>query len=161
LWFDDGNLQEDNMSRGSGLVAVLVLVAAAGCATHVAVTPTHRENMAAQSKVLAIAARDLEDIVRQHHAAGTEEEAVRAVIDFHAQTENFAGTTVRWDPDRVDSDYEHLIAAWVKVKQTFSNLNADKPTQEVYGRVQYEWEKLDRTSGYSGRKYEQKIEQEK
>jgi hypothetical protein len=149
------------MSRFNGLAAVLVLVAMAGCATHVSVTPTHRENMAAQTKVLTIAARDLEDIVRQHHAAGAEEEAVRAVMDFHAQTENVAGTAVRWDSDRVDSDYERMIEAWVKVKRTFQNLNTDKPTQDQYARVQQEWEKLDRTSGYAGRKYEKKVEQGK
>lgn len=150
------------MSRFNGLVAVLVLVVTAGCATHVSVMPTHRENMAAQAKVLAIAARDLEDIVRQHRASGAAEEATRAVIDFHAQAENFAGTTVQWQSDdRVNSDYEHLIEAWVKVKQTFVNLNADKLTQDAYGRVQYEWEKLARTSGYAGRKYQQKIEQGK
>jgi len=148
------------MNRGNKLAAGLALMSVIGCATHVAVTPTHRENMAAQAKVLAIAARDLEDIVRQHHAEGAEEEAVRAVIGFHAQAENFAGTTVAWQsPDRVDSDYEQLITAWVKVKQTFPNLKADKLTQDQYARVQQEWEKLDRTSGYAGRKYEQKIEQ--
>jgi len=150
------------MSRGSKLAAGLALMLVVGCATHVAVTPTHRENMASQSKVLAIAARDLEDIVRQHHAEGADEEAVRAVIDFHAQSENFAGTTVAWQsPDRVDSDYEHLISAWVKVKQTFPNMHPDKLTQDQYARVQQEWEKLDRTSGYAGRKYEQKVEQGK
>ena len=150
------------MNRGNRLAAGLTLISAIGCATHVAVTPTHRENMASQSKVLAIAARDLEDIVRQHHAEGADEEAVRAVIDFHAQSENFAGTTVAWQsPDRVDSDYEHLIAAWVKVKQTFPNMHPDKLTQDQYARVQQEWEKLDRTSGYAGRKYEQKVEQGK
>jgi hypothetical protein len=150
------------MSGFSKLAAVLTLVSAIGCATHVAVTPTHRENMAAQAKVLAIAARDLEDVVRQHHATGAEEDATRAVIKFHSQAENFAGTTVAWQsPDRVDTDYERLIEAWVKVKQTFPNLNADKLTQDQFARVQHEWEKLDRASGYSARKYEQKIEQGK
>jgi hypothetical protein len=150
------------MSRGSKLAAGLALMSVIGCATHVAVTPTHHENMASQAKVLAIAARDLEDIVRQHHAEGADEEAARAVVDFHAQAENFAGTTVAWQsPDRVDSDYEQLIKAWVKVKQTFPNMHADKLTQDQYTRVQQEWEKLDRTSGYAGRKYEQKVEQAK
>ena len=150
------------MNRSSKLAAGLALISVVGCATHVAVTPTHRENMASQAKVLAIAARDFEDIVRQHRAAGAEETAVRAVIDFHAQAENFAGTTVAWQsPDRVDSDYEQLIAAWVKVKQTFPNLKADRLTQDQYTRVQQEWEKLDRTSGYAGRKYERKVEQGK
>jgi hypothetical protein len=150
------------MSRGSKLAAGLALMSVVGCATRVAVTPTHRENMASQAKVLAIAARDLEDIVRQHRGEGAVEEAVRAVIDFHAQAENFAGTTVAWQsPDRVDSDYEQLIAAWVKVKQTFPSLKADRLTQDQYTRVQQEWEKLGRTSGYAGRKYERKLEQGK
>jgi hypothetical protein len=110
---------------------------------------------------LAIAARDLDGIVRQHHTEGVAEDAVRAVIEFHSQAENFAGTTVRWDQDRVDSDYEGLIAAWVKVKQTFPNLSPDKPTEDQFTRVQEEWEKLDRSSGYAARRYEKKIEQGK
>jgi hypothetical protein len=149
------------MSRLGRLAAAFILVVMAGCATHVNVTPTHRENMAAQAKVLAIAARDFDDIVRQHRAEGAAEDAVRAIIEFHSQTENFAGTTVRWDQARVDSDYERLIEAWVKVKQTFPTLNADQVTQDQFARVQEEWEKLDRTSGYAGRKYQQKIEQGK
>ena len=149
------------MSRLGRLAAVLILGAVVGCATRVSVTPTHRENMAAQAKVLAIAARDLDDIVRQHRAEGAAEDAVRAVIEFHSQAENFAGTTVRWDPDRVDTDYEKLIAAWVKVKQTFPSLSPDKPTQDQFTRVQQEWEKLDRTSGYAGRSYERKVGQGK
>ncbi len=150
------------MSRLFKLAIVLALALAIGCATHVAVTPTHHENMAAQAKVLAIAARDLEDIVRHQHAQGAEEEATHAVIDFHAQAENFAGTTEEWQSDdRVSNDYELLIKAWVKVKHTFPNLNADKLTQDDYGRVQHEWEKLERTSGYADRAYEKKIEQGK
>lgn len=151
------------MSGFRNLATILALASVVGCATHVAVTPTHRENMAAQAKVLAIAARDLEeDTARQHHAAGAEEQAADAVIKFHAQAENFAGTTVEWQSsDRVDSDFERLIEAWVKVKQTFPNLNSDKVTQDSYTRVQHEWEKLDRASGYSGRTYERKIEQGK
>jgi|SRR5208283_1701324 plasmid stabilization system protein ParE len=150
------------MSRFSNLAVALALALAIGCATHVAVTPTHHENMAAQAKVLAIAARDLEDIVRHQHAQGAAEEATHAVIDFHAQAENFAGTTEEWQSDdRVSNDYELLIKTWVKVKQTFPNLSADKLTQDAYGRVQHEWEKLERTSGYADRAYEKKIEQGK
>jgi hypothetical protein len=151
------------MSNSRNLATMLALVSVVGCATHVAITPTHRENMASQAKVLAIAARDLEeDTARQYHAEGAEEQAADAIIKFHAQAENFAGTTVEWQSsDRVDSDYERLIEAWVKVKQTFPNLNSDKVTQDSYTRVQEEFEKLDRTTGYSGRKYEQKIEQGK
>jgi len=151
------------MNGFRSLAATLAVASVVGCATHVAITPTHRENMAAQSKVLAVAARDLEeDTARQHHAAGAEEQAADAIIKFHTQAENFAGTAVEWQSsDRVDSDYEHLIEAWVKVKQTFPNLNSDKVTQDSYTRVREEYEKLDRTTGYSGRAYEKKIEQGK
>ena len=151
------------MNGFRNLAATLALASVVGCATHVAVTPTHRENMASQAKVLAIAARDLEeDTARQHHAEGAEGQAAQAVIDFHAQTENFAGTAEQWQSDdRVSSDYELLIKAWVKVKQTFPSLNADKLTQDAYDRVQHEWEKLERTSGYADRAYEKKIEQGK
>jgi outer membrane murein-binding lipoprotein Lpp len=144
------------------LSVVLALMVTAGCATRVSVAPTHRENMAAQAKVLAITARNLEDSVHRHRAEAAEEEAARAVADFHAGAENFAGTTARWlSDDRVNSDYERLIDAWVKVKQTFPNLKSDNLTQDAYERVQHEWEKLARTSGYAGRKYQQKVEQGK
>ena len=149
------------MIRFSGLAVALSLALAStvGCATHVAVTPTHHENMAAQANVLAIAARDLEDIVRHQHAQGAAEDATRAAIDFHAQAENFAGTTEQWQSDdRVSNDYELLIKAWVKVKQMFPNLGADKLTQDAYTRVQHEWEQLGRASGYADRAYENKVE---
>ncbi|HTS18327.1 MAG TPA: hypothetical protein VMP11_12185 [Verrucomicrobiae bacterium] len=153
------------MNRFNWLAMTLVLTLgeAVGCATHVAVTPTHQENMAAQAKVLAIAARDLEDIVRhQNTQGGGAQGAIQAVIDFHAQAENFAGTTEQWQSDdRVSNDYELLIKAWVKVKQTFPNMNADKQTQDQYTRVQHEWEQLARTSGYANRAYERKVEQGK
>ena len=150
------------MSRIGRQAVALAMVSMIGCATHVAVTPTHHENMASQAKILAIAARDLEDIVRHQNAQGPAEEATHTVIDFHAQAENFAGTTEQWQSDdRVSNDYELLIKSWVKVKQTFPSLNADKLTQDAYGRVQHEWEKLERTSGYADRAYEKKIEQGK
>jgi len=150
------------MSGFSKLAAALTLSWAVGCATHVAVTPTHRENMAAQSKVLAIAARDLELVVRQRHAEGKEVETARAMIEFHAQAENFAGTVGEGrSDDKVSSDYEHLIEAYVKLKQTFSNLNADKLTTDAYTRVKYEYEKLARTSGHANKAYQKKIEEGK
>ncbi|HVM61944.1 MAG TPA: hypothetical protein VMV72_13865 [Verrucomicrobiae bacterium] len=152
------------MSRFSRLAVALVLAftGTVGCATHVAVTPTHHENMAAQAKVLAIAARDLEDIVRHQNAQGAAADATQAVIDFHAQAENFAGTTVQWQSDdRVSNDYELLIKAWVKVKQTFPNLSPDKQMQDACAHVQHEWDQLARTSGYANRAYEKKVEQGK
>jgi hypothetical protein len=150
------------MNRFSMLATALALGTMLGCATQVTVTPTHRENMAAQSKVLAIAARDLETVTRQRNAEGGGEEAVRAVIEFHAQAENFAGTVGEGrSDDKINTDYEHLIEAYVKLKRTFPNLNADKLTQDTYGRVQYEYEKLARTSGYANKAYEKKIEEGK
>ncbi len=150
------------MKRIDRLAAVLAMAAMVGCATQVTVTPTHRENMAAQSRVLAIAARDLESIVREHHAEGAQEDAARAVIEFHAQAENFAGTVSSGHSDeKINTDYEHLIEAYVKLKHTFPNLNADKLTQESYERVQHEWEKLARTSGYANKAYQKKIEEGK
>jgi hypothetical protein len=150
------------MKRFSMLSGVLALVAILGCATQVTVTPTHRENMAAQSKVLAIAARDLETVVREYHAEGAQEDAVRAAIAFHSQAENFAGTVGEGRSDeRINTDYEHLIEAYVKLKQTFPNLNADKLTQDAYTRVQYEYEKLARTSGYANKAYQRKVEEGK
>jgi hypothetical protein len=150
------------MKRFSRLATALALGTMLGCATQVTVTPTHRENMAAQSKVLAITARDLETVVREHHAEGAQEDAARAVIEFHAQAENFAGTVGEGrSDDKINSDYEHLIEAYVKLKQTFPNLNADKLTQDAYGRVQYEYEKLARTSGYANKAYQKKIEEGK
>lgn len=150
------------MNRGNRLAGVLMLISVAGCATRVTVTPTHRENMTAQAKVLAMAARNFEDSVHRQRADSSLEIAARAVADFHAAAENFAGTTARWlADDQVDNDYEKLIEAWVRVKQTFPDLKADSLTREAYERVQSEWEKLARTSGYAGRKYERKIEQGK
>jgi hypothetical protein len=150
------------MRKGSVLAAVLTLVLAIGCATRVAITPTHRENVTAQAKVLAMAARNLDDSVSRYRSEPAGETAVRAVAHFHAETENFAGTTARWlSDDQVDSDYEKLIEAWVRVKQTFPDLKADDITCETYERVQSEWEKLARTTGYAGRKYQRKIEQGK
>jgi len=150
------------MKRFSTLAVAVALAAVIGCATQVTVTPTHRENMAAQAKVLAITARDLDSIVRQHHAEGMEEEAVRSVADFHTQAENFAGTVSAGRSDeKINTDYERLIKAYVRLDQTFPHLHADNPTQESYARVKYEYDKLARASGYSNRAYQRKIEEGK
>jgi len=150
------------MNGFSKLAVALALVAVLGCATQVTVTPTHRENMAAQSKVLAIAAGDLEGVEHRHNAEGGGEEPVRAIVEFHAQAENFAGAVSSGRTDeKINTEYEHLIEAYVKLKQNFPKLNADKLTQESYERVQHEWEQLARASGYSNRKYEKKVEQGK
>lgn len=150
------------MSRNSKVTAVLVSILAVGCATRVTITPTHRENVAAQSKVLAMAARNFEDSVQRHQAEPSEEAAARAVVRFHDEAENFAGAASRWlSDDDVDRAYEKLIEAWVKVQQTFPDLKADDLTRENYERVRAEWKKLERATGYAGRKYERKVEEGK
>jgi hypothetical protein len=150
------------MNRFSSLAAVLVLAAMVGCSTQVTVTPTHRENMAAQSKVLAIAAGDLESVEHQHDAEGGGDDAVRAIVGFHAQAENFAGTVSSGHSDeKINTEYEHLIEAYVKLKKTFPNLAADQRTKDAYTRVQHEWEQLARSSGYSNKAYQKKVEEGK
>ncbi len=127
----------------------------AGCATHVNVAPTHREDVSAQSRVLAIAARNLDDTARGRADA----DSARAASEFHNETEQFARAAARWvSDDDVNSRYERLIQAWVKVKQVAAALQADAVLKQSWVRVQYEWDKLARVSGYAGRKYEQKIE---
>jgi hypothetical protein len=141
---------------------VLALAAMVGCATQVTVTPTHRENMAAQSKVLASAAGELDRVQHQHDAEGGGSDAVRAIVEFHAQAENFAGTLSSGRTDeKINTEYEHLIEAYVKLKKNFSNLAADERTKDAYTRVQHEWEQLARASGYSNKAYEKKVEQGK
>jgi hypothetical protein len=150
------------MKRFSMLAAALALAAMVGCSTQVTVTPTHRENMAAQSKVLASAASDLESAEHQHDAEGGGAEGVRAIVAFHAQAENFAGTVGSGRSDeKINTEYEHVIEAYVKLKKTFPNLSTDQPTKDAYARVQHEWEQLARASGYSNKAYQKKIEEGK
>jgi len=150
------------MNRFSRLATALALGTMLGCATQVTVTPTHRENVAAQSKVLASAASNLQTTERQHDPEGGGEEAVRTIAAFHAQAENFAGTVSSGRTDeKINTEYEHLIEAYVKLKQDFPKLNADKPTQEAYERVQHEWEQLARASGYANKAYQKKVEEGK
>jgi hypothetical protein len=140
------------------VATLLGMLFGAGCATHVSVMSVHREDLSGQSKVLAVAARNFEDAVHRNRTEGAEEEAARAIVDFHREAEEFARAASRWlSDDNVSDRYEALIATWVKVKQTYPNLKADKLTDEAYQRVQYEWEKTERASGYSGRKYEKKL----
>jgi hypothetical protein len=149
-----------NLQTAAAPAALAVTMLA--CATHVNITPTHREDVNSQARVLAIAARNLEDAVRGHSTSPSEEEAAQAVVNFHTESEEFARAASRWiSDDNVNDRYERLIEAWVKMRQTFPNLNADALTQESYQHVEQEWEKLARVSGYAGKKYEQKIEQGK
>lgn len=140
-----------------GFVAMLVV---AGCASSVSITSTNRENIAAQAKVLAIAARNLEDSVHRNRADATQEDAARAVAEFHAAAETFTGTARTWvGSDKVDKQFEELIEAWVKMKQKFPDLQPDQLTRDAYKRVEYEWEKLQRATAYAGRKYQKKLEE--
>jgi hypothetical protein len=144
------------------VVAAALAVTMLACATHVNISPSHREDVNSQASVLAIAARNLEDAVRGHSATPAEEEAAQAVAKFHSESEEFARAAGRWiSDDNVNDRYESMIEAWVKMKQTFPNLKADALTQESYQRAVQEWEKLARVSGYAGKKYEEKIEQGK
>jgi hypothetical protein len=59
----------------------------------------------------------------------------------------------------VNTRYERLIDAWVKVEKTFPDMKADSLTQDAYKRVAYEWERLARVSGYAGKEYQRKVEQ--
>ena len=147
--------------RQVGVVTGLVgIVLAAGCATNVSVMETHREDMSAQSRVLAIAARNFEETVLRQRADVSQEDGARAVAKFHYEAEEFAGAAARWlSDDNVNTRYERLIEAWVKVKKTFPNMKADSLAQDAYQRVAYEWERLARVSGYAGKTYQRKVEQ--
>lgn len=147
--------------RQIGIVAGLVgIMLVAGCATRVSVMQTHREDMSAQSRVLAITARNLEDSALRQRVDVSQETGARAVAEFHNEAEEFAGATARWlSDDNVNTRYERLIDAWVKVEKTFPDMKADSLTQDAYKRVAYEWERLARVSGYAGKEYQRKVEQ--
>ncbi|MGD0016416.1 MAG: hypothetical protein ABSC38_02710 [Verrucomicrobiia bacterium] len=147
--------------RQIGIVAGLIgTMLATGCATHVSVLELHREDLSAQSKVLAIEARNLEEMVLRQRTDASQEEGARALAVFRNEAEEFARTAAQWlSDDDVNTRYERLIEAWVKVKKTFPNMKADSLAQDVYQRVAHEWERLARVSGYAGSAYQRKIEQ--
>src|SRR5262249_5973202 len=106
--------------------------------------------------------RNLAESVRQYHAEGADESAIKDVYDFQAQAENFAGTcSTDSTDDRVNRDYEKLIEAYVKMKQSFPKINGGQTIQQSFERVQHEWEQLARASGYANKAYEKKIEEGK
>ena len=146
--------------RQAGRIAGLIVIGlAVGCATRVSVMETHREDVSAQSRVLAIAARNLEETVLRQRADASQEEAARAVAKFHNEAEEFARAASRWiSNDNVNTRYERLIDAWVKVKKTYSNLKPDSLVQDAYRRTADEWERLARASGYANKAYERKME---
>jgi len=149
------------MKRFTGTVLTIATLLA-GCATHVIVSPTHREDLASQTRVLAIATANLENAVRGKSVTGAGEEAAKAVAALNSAAQHFARTASRWTSDEhVNQGYEDLIRAWVKVKQTFPDLNADALTTQSYNRVAAEWERTARVSGYANRKFQQELEQQK
>lgn len=147
------------MKRIMLMVTIGCTAALAGCATHVNVASTHREDVGTQARVLAIAARNLEDSLPRNRPEVAEQEAAEAVVKFHAETETYARAAARWmSDDNVNTRFEKMIEAWVLVKHTFPALKADPLLQKSYERVQHEWEKLGRATGYAGRKYENEVE---
>jgi len=143
------------------VLAGLVLLAA-GCATNVNIAETHREDIATRSRVMAIAARNLDDAMRSHTATPAEQEAAQLAAKFHNEAEDFARAAGRWiSPENVNERYEALIDAWLKAKEAVSKLKLDPMTAETWQRVTYEWEKLARATGYSGHAYEKSREKKK
>jgi outer membrane murein-binding lipoprotein Lpp len=141
-------------------ILMLATVVLAGCAgPHVSFLPAHREDLSAQSRVLAVAARNLEDSVHRNRAEADQEEAAKAVAKFHAEAETFARVAGIWrDQSRVDKQFETLIEAWVLVQWTFPKLKPDGLPVEAYRTVEAEWEKTQRAGGYAGRSYQKHIE---
>jgi len=134
-----------------------VVLAGLGCATHVSIAETRREDIATRSRVLAIAARNLDEAVRKYTATPAEQEAAQAVAQFHNEAEHFARASERWlSTDNVNDSYETLIDAWHKAKEAFAKLKPDALTAESWQRTVYEWEKLERATGYSGASYEKR-----
>jgi hypothetical protein len=141
-------------------LAALLLVTA-GCATNANIAETHREDVAARSRLLAIAARNLDDAMRSR-TAPAEQEASGLVAKFHTESQHFASAAGRWvTTDNVNERYEGLIDAWVKVKDAFATLKLDTMTAQTWQRVTYEWEKLSRATGYGGNAYEKKSGEKK
>lgn len=126
-----------------------------GCAAQVRLLPGRREDVSSQARVLAIAARNLEDVTRgRGHSAGAQ-----ACAMLHADAELFARAAARWhSDDEVSTRYEKLIRTWVVVKREFPGLNPDPLTQQSYDRVAHEYQQLAKTTGYAGRHYERELE---
>lgn len=118
---------------------------------------TQKENLSAQSRVVAIATANLENAVRGRALTEAETEAATAVSKFHSAAESFARAAERWlDTTNVNWSYQALIEAWFKVKETFPTLKADALTTESYAHAMREFDKLDRYAGYGGKTYEKK-----
>jgi hypothetical protein len=146
------------MKKSMGVV-LFGLVLGMACATRVGIAETHREDINAQARVLAIAAANLEGAVRGRTAGANQDAAAQAVAKFHAEAEAFAGAAGSWhSTDAVNDSYERLIDAWVRVEKSFPDLKADGLLAESYARVQHEWEKMARVTGYAGKYYQKNLE---
>ena len=131
-----------------------------GCATHVTVSSTHRVDLSSQSKVLAVAARNLEDSVHRNRANADEEDAARAVAGFHREAETFARVAGIWRNDMTVNDaYERLIDAYVDMDHQFDELEPDSLTRDAHARVEEEFDRLLRSGGYAGRQYLREAEE--
>jgi hypothetical protein len=132
-----------------------IILLGVGCGTHVYISETHREDIATRSRVMAIAAGNLDDNMRSHTATPAEQQTAEAAAKFHNAAENFARAGSRWvSTENVNDRYEQLIDTWVKLKESMSKLKLDSLTTEVWQRVVYEWDRLGRATGYSGTAYE-------
>jgi hypothetical protein len=148
--------QEADMKRmWIGVVGLVLWAASNAPAANLA--ETQKENLSAQSRVVAIATANLENAVRGRALTDADTEAATAVAKFHSAAESFARASERWlDTANVNWSYQALIEAWFKVKQTFPALKADALTTKTYDRAMREFDKLDRYAGYGGKTYEKK-----
>jgi len=144
------------------LLIGLLLTGLVGCAAQVRISSGRREDISAQARVFTIATRNLEDATRGRGGSPDEQTAAQAIATLHKDAETFARGAARWlSDDEVNTRYEKLIADWVKVRQTYPALKADKLLADSYDRVVHEWERLARSAGYAGKPYEKSLEQGK
>lgn len=149
------------MKASYSVVGIILCCLAVGCATRVHVSQVHRENLSSASKVFAVAARDLSESLSRSRATEPEQRAAAAAAEFHSAAENLAGVAGIWrSDDHVDKALERLIENYVALKVAYARLTPDDLTRAAYQRMEAEWERLQRASGYAGRKYQKKIEEE-
>ena len=81
------------MNRRRMVVGLGWILGLAGCASHPHIALTHREDMAAQSRVVAIAAHNLEDSVSRHRGTSGSRggEFSRGRREFRARRRDLAG----------------------------------------------------------------------
>lgn len=132
-----------------------VLMLGVGCETHVRITDTRLEDISARSRVLAIAARNLDDAMRTRTATPTEQEVAQYAAKFHNESQSFARESARrTSTEAINDRYEALIDAWLLLKDAFPKVKSDALLTETYQRVVHEWDRLARATGYSNAAYE-------